>query len=147
MQRETRNGNLQRGFILTAARVFLANAYCDDINSYFHRKGSRSTWAVLAAYSENNLDIVYWDTFSLATKQPSLIAKDNLKNFYIQFAIRSPEMVLSDSEIANASNAEGYRRTLQQAAFAVGFALCLRAIQSITEGLEDNVAQMFITPA
>ncbi|CAG8619182.1 580_t:CDS:10, partial [Paraglomus occultum] len=79
-------------FYLTAARVFLTNGK------------AQGQLAVLAAYSENNLDIVYWDTFSLATKQPSLIAEDNLKNFYTQFAIRSPEMVLSDSETTEGNN-------------------------------------------
>ncbi|CAG8543395.1 3973_t:CDS:10 [Ambispora leptoticha] len=41
--------------------------------------------AVLAAYSNNDLDVVYWYSLSLATKQPSPIAADNLKTFYTKF--------------------------------------------------------------
>ncbi|CAG8544999.1 7663_t:CDS:10 [Paraglomus brasilianum] len=79
-------------FYLTAAKVFLDNGK------------AQGQLAVLAAYSENDLDIVYWDTFSLATKQPSLIAEDNLQNFYTQFVMRTPEMVLSDAETTEDNN-------------------------------------------
>ncbi|CAG8541773.1 10946_t:CDS:10 [Ambispora gerdemannii] len=41
--------------------------------------------AVLAAYSNKDLDVVYWYSLSLATKQPSPIAADNLKTFYTKF--------------------------------------------------------------
>jgi len=52
----------------------------------------------------------------------------------------SANNLAGSSTSANASNTDGHIKTLQQAAFAVGFALCLRAIENLdTKGLRGSI--------
>ncbi|RIB24677.1 hypothetical protein C2G38_2069411 [Gigaspora rosea] len=63
-------------FYMKAARI-----YCEDGKA-------QAQLALLSMLRDNDLDVVYWYCFSLATKQPPGISADNLKVFYTKFSQR-----------------------------------------------------------
>ncbi|RIA85426.1 hypothetical protein C1645_741585 [Glomus cerebriforme] len=74
-----------RQFYTKAARV-----YCENGKA-------QAQLALLATYSDNELDVVYWYCFSLSTKQPPSISLENLKVFYSKFAQKAQQI----NEITN----------------------------------------------
>ncbi|CAG8546926.1 1630_t:CDS:10 [Acaulospora morrowiae] len=88
-----RRWEFSRQFYAKAARV-----HCDNGKA-------QAQLALLSALRDNDIDVVYWYCFSLATKQPPNKSVDNLKVFYTKFAQRIP---LSDFSVNDTQDIDSF---------------------------------------